>query len=141
MRLPRVRLTLGTLLFTVAVVLLPKVIGLALAIGRTPRGLVRPGAASVFGGAFVEIIASILIAPILMLTQSQAVLEILLGKDSGWSAQRRDGASPELARVVRFHAAHQIIGVAFAVSCVLATMYVLAWMSPIILGLVLAPLI
>jgi membrane glycosyltransferase len=128
-------------LFTVVVVLLPKAIGLALAIGRTPFGLVRPGAARVLGGALVEVVASILIAPILMLTQTQAVVEILLGRDAGWSAQRRDGASPELAHVMRFHAAHQIIGLAFAVSCVLASTFVLAWMSPIILGLVLAPLI
>jgi membrane glycosyltransferase len=128
-------------LFTVCVVLLPKMLAIGLTLARPPRALAcsRPG--HVVGGALIEMLASILIAPILMLTQSQAVIEVLLGKDSGWSTQRRDAATPELSHVLQFHAAHQVIGIALAVACALATFYVLAWMSPIFLGLVLAPLI
>jgi membrane glycosyltransferase len=101
----------------------------------------RPSNAGLLAGALVEMAASILIAPILMLTQSQAVIEVLAGTDSGWSTQRRDGDAPELAAVLRFHLWHQLAGVAFAVACALAGIHVLLWMSPIILGLLAAPLI
>jgi membrane glycosyltransferase len=128
-------------LFTVAVVLLPKVLAITLALARAPHAMPRPNGGSVLMGALVEMVTSILIAPILMLTQSQAVIEVLVGKDSGWSTQRRDGGAPAVAAVVRFHLWHQIVGVAFAVACALAGIYVLLWMSPIIIGLLAAPLI
>jgi membrane glycosyltransferase len=128
-------------LFTVAVVLLPKMLAIALALARSPHFMPSQNGGGVLMGALVEMIASILIAPILMLTQSQAVIEVLMGKDSGWSAQRRDGGAPKLSAVVRFHLWHQIVGLAFAVACALASVYVLLWMSPIILGLLTAPLI
>ena len=37
-----------------------------------------------------EVLISALTAPILMLTQTRAVFEILLGRDSGWNAQARE---------------------------------------------------
>ena len=58
----------------------------------------------------VETLFSVLIAPILMLTQTTAVIEILRGKDSGWSAQRRDGDAPDLTHLLRFHLWHGLIG-------------------------------
>ena len=89
-------------------------------------------------GAAVETLFSILIAPILMLTQTSAVLEILRGKDAGWSVQRRHGEAPPFDEVVRFHKWHVLIGVALAVTCSLVSLYVFAWMAPIVLGQLLA---
>jgi membrane glycosyltransferase len=89
-------------------------------------------------GSLIEMIFSIFVAPILMLTQTSAVVEILIGKDSGWSAQRRDGNEPLLGPLVRFHLWHEIVGVVLAITCVLISLYVFAWMSPIIVGLLLA---
>jgi membrane glycosyltransferase len=77
---------------TLAVVLLPKVLGILSALIR------RDAAARNLGrfllGAGIETLFSILVAPILMLTQTSAVLEILRGKDAGWSVQRRQGETP-----------------------------------------------
>ena len=73
-----------------------------------------------------------------MLTQTSAVLEILRGKDAGWSVQRRDGEPPPFDEVVRFHKWHVLTGVALAATCSLVSLYVFAWMAPIILGQLLA---
>ena len=48
------------------------------------------GALRGFLGLLIETLISGLAAPILMLMQTVAVLQILLGRDAGWSAQRRD---------------------------------------------------
>ena len=117
---------------TVALVLLPKVLGVASALIR------RDPAAHYTGrfllGAAVETLFSILIAPILMLTQTSAVLEILRGKDSGWTVQRREGEPPPLSEVIRFHKWHVVTGAALAVICGLVSLYVFSWMAPIFLA-------
>ncbi len=123
---------------TIAVLLLPKVLGIVLAIVRPHPEAPRPGLGTLLAGASIEMLLSILIAPILMLTQTTAVIEILRGKDSGWSVQRREGDAPKLDQVARFHGWHLTVGAALAVVCVLVSVYVLAWMIPIILGLLLS---
>jgi membrane glycosyltransferase len=114
------------------------VLGLAIALLRPPADTLRPGITRLLSGALVEMLLSILIAPIFMLTQTRAIIEILLGRDSGWSAQRRDGEAPALSQLLRFHAGHLMTGVALAVVCLLASLYVAAWMGPIIAGLLLS---
>ncbi|MFN3869564.1 MAG: glucans biosynthesis glucosyltransferase MdoH, partial [Hyphomicrobiaceae bacterium] len=79
------RLFLGTML----VVLLPKVLGLILEVRRARAAREDFGTIRAVLGGIVETVFSILLAPILMLTQTVAVTEILLGRDSGWKAQRR----------------------------------------------------
>jgi membrane glycosyltransferase len=125
-------------LVTLAVLLLPKALGLAVAFLRPPADAPRPGVARLLSGALVEMLLSILVAPVLMLRQTRAIIEILIGKDSGWSAQRRDGEAPALSQLLRFHAGHLVTGVALAVVCLLASLYVAAWMGPIIAGLLLS---
>jgi membrane glycosyltransferase len=125
-------------LVTLAVLLLPKALGLAVAFLRPPADAPRPGVARLLSGALVEMLLSILVAPVLMLLQTRAIIEILIGKDSGWSAQRRDGEAPALSQLLRFHAGHLVTGVALAVVCLLASLYVAAWMGPIIAGLLLS---
>lgn len=123
---------------TIAVVLLPKAFGIAVALAKSQPQGVRMKPATFLLGSIIEMIFSVLVAPILMLTQTRAVLEILIGKDSGWSAQRRDGNRPELGPLVRFHLGHEIVGVVLAITCALISFYIFAWMSPIIVGLLLA---
>jgi membrane glycosyltransferase len=121
---------------TLAVVLLPKVLGIVSALVRRDAAARSPGRFLL--GAGVETLFSILVAPILMLTQTSAVLEILRGKDAGWSVQRRHGEAPPFDEVVRFHKWHVLTGVALAATCSLVSFYVFAWMAPIVLGQLLA---
>jgi membrane glycosyltransferase len=122
-------------LVTIAVLLLPKIFGVLAAALRPATDAPRPGLGIVLAGSLVEILLSILIAPILMLVQTRAIFEILAGSDSGWSAQRREGGAHMLASLLKFHAGHVATGAVLAVACLLASLYVTAWMGPIIAGL------
>ena len=123
---------------TVFVVLLPKALAIALAVAATDPQAARPAVARFLTGVLLEMLFSILIAPILMLTQTHAVSEILCGKDSGWSVQRRDGGAPDWRLLLPFHLWHMLLGAVLATACALASTAVLAWMSPIVVGLLLS---
>ncbi len=85
-----------------------------------------------------EIVLAALIAPVMMVFQSIAVTEILVGRDSGWQVQRRgDG---EISRQEIYHkfAAPTLLGLIMAAAAYAISIPLLLWMSPVILGLVLA---
>ncbi len=128
------RLFLGTM----GVVLLPKLLGLILEIRRTRAAREDLGATRAVGGVLVETVFSMLMAPILMLTQTVAVTEILLGRDSGWKAQRRANGDVTLGDAMRFHAPHIVLGAVAAVIAYNVAPALVLWMSPVILGLLLA---
>ena len=125
-------------LATMAVVLLPKALGLILEIKRAAMARELFGMPRAFAGVATETVFSILIAPILMMTQTAAVFEILLGRDSGWKAQRRDAGDITLVEAVRWHAKHTAAGVLLGLMCWWASPGLLLWMSPVVLGLVLS---
>jgi membrane glycosyltransferase len=125
-------------LATLVVVLLPKALGLALAWkqARAERNFL--GTIRVTFGVLIETIYSMLIAPIFMVTQTVGAVEILAGLDSGWKAQRRnDGALP-FDDAMWFARWHTLIGAIVAVIAWTVSPGLLAWMAPVILGLVLA---
>ena len=122
-------------LATVSVVLLPKLLGMLAAYLRSDP-TVRRGWCLL--GVLIETFFSILLAPIFMLTQTRAVAEILLGKDSGWGAQQRQGNATGPGEAFRFHRGHLLIGLLGTSICALVSPYVLAWMAPILLGLILS---
>ena len=76
-------------------------------------------------------------APIAMLMQSRSVASVLAGRDAGWKAQRRDGRI-SFREIARRHAWHTAVGVVLGIAAGLASPWLLLWMSPIILGLVLS---
>ena len=117
---------------TMGVLLLPKVLGLIVFMVRG-NGVVRP-----ILSLFLETILSALIAPILMLTQTRAVVEILLRKDSGWRPQQRGDGKVPWAALLRFHRNHVIVGLLLAAAAGAISWPLLAWMSPALVGLLLA---
>jgi membrane glycosyltransferase len=121
----------------VLVVLLQKLLGLGKTIAASCDARSR---FRLVAGSLIEIVTSTLIAPIFMILQTSAVLAILCGRDSGWNAQRRNEVPP-WSEFVRFHLRHHLIGLALVVVCGLVSIHMLAWMSPIILGLLFSPLI
>ncbi len=83
-------------------------------------------------------IVSALLAPIMMLIQSGAVFQIIAGRDTGWKPQRRDDGSIPFGDIVRRHRSHMVLGVLTGISAFLIAPSLFAWMSPTILGLLLA---
>jgi len=96
------------------------------------------GAIRAFLSMLLETLVAGLLAPVTMLTQSVDVAGILLGRDSGWNAQRRDDGSVPLGQVVRLYWRHTLFGLAFGAAAWLVSPYLALWMSPVVLGLALA---
>jgi membrane glycosyltransferase len=128
-------------LATMAVVLLPKMLGLVLALQRVRRTSERGGSVRAILAVAAETVYSMLIAPILMVTQTSALVQILLGQDAGWTPQNRRDAGISLGAALRFHARHVVLGVGIGGLCWWTTPELAIWMSPVIAGLVLAPLV
>jgi membrane glycosyltransferase len=123
---------------TMVVVLLPKALGLLLAWKQMRQERNFFGAVRVTIGVLIETVYSMLIAPIFMVTQTIGAAEILAGRDSGWKPQKRsDGAITfdDAMWFARWQTA--IGGIAGAIAWTVSPA-LLAWMSPVILGLVLA---
>ena len=84
---------------TMALLLVPKLFGCIAILLRGAERRGCGGALRLFAGMLFETLIAGLIAPVVMLTQSIDVVAILLGRDSGWNAQRReDGAHSGAAR-------------------------------------------
>ncbi len=123
---------------TMGILLAPKFFGLLLTLLNGEDRRACGGAIRLFLSAFLEIILSALLAPIMMVIQSGAVFQILAGRDTGWNPQRRDDGSIPLRAIVRRHWVHMALGLFTAVSSFLIATSLFAWMSPTIIGLVLA---
>jgi membrane glycosyltransferase len=86
----------------------------------------------------IETILTSLIAPILMLAEVQAFIDVLVGRDSGWAAQRREDGPLTWRDAVRHHGLHTLMGVAMAVISYLGSPATLLWMAPVVVGLLAA---
>jgi membrane glycosyltransferase len=123
---------------TIAVLLAPKFLGLAIALldPKTRRG--SGGALGLVASTIVEIFISAAIAPIMMLIQSGSVAQILSGRDTGWNPQRRDDGSIPFSSIARRHRAHAVLGVITLFAAALISPSLVVWMSPTIAGLILS---
>ncbi|SIQ46722.1 membrane glycosyltransferase [Bosea sp. TND4EK4] len=123
---------------TMAILLAPKLFGLVLTLFRTRLRRAGGGAIRLIVSALIEVLFSAFFAPIMMLIQSGSVFQILLGRDTGWNPQRRDDGSIPFRDIVRRHRTHTVLGVVTGVSAFMIATSLFAWMSPTIIGLVLA---
>ena len=123
---------------TMAILLMPKFFGLALAMIQSETRRASGGAIRLTLSALFEIIMSALLAPIMMLIQSGHVVHILFGFDTGWDPQRRDDGSIPLKDIIRRHRSHVAMGVVTLIAGLMIAPSLVAWMSPTIAGLILA---
>ena len=96
------------------------------------------GGFRVLAGIVAETILAGLTAPVMMIFQSAAVGEILFGRDAGWQVQRRDHGEVSRRDIVSTYSMPTLIGIVMAVSAYAVSLPLLLWMSPVILGLLLA---
>jgi len=123
---------------TMGVLLAPKFFGLIVTMVRGDERRASGGVIRLLLSTFFEIILSALLAPIMMVIQSGAVLNILSGRDTGWNPQRRDDGSIPMHDIFRRHRAHMGLGILAGISAFLIAPSLFAWMSPTIIGLSLA---
>jgi membrane glycosyltransferase len=123
---------------TMAILLLPKLLGLILALIKRPARRGADGALRLIASAAVEIIMSALLAPIMMLIQTGHVMHFVFGFDTGWDPQRRDDGSIPFKAIIARHLSHVALGFVTLIGGLLISPSLVAWMSPTILGLILA---
>lgn len=123
---------------TMLVLLAPKFLSyLALFFDRRSRRG-SGGAFRVLISLFLETLIAGLMAPIAMFIQSGAVFAILLGRDSGWAPQRREGGRVTLREHTRRYAGATAFGLMLGISAYLIAPALLLWMLPVVIGLSLA---
>jgi membrane glycosyltransferase len=124
--------------YTMVVLFTPKILGLVRTIfsARARRGC--GGVLALGTGAVVETILSALYAPIMMLVQTQHIIEIMTGRDSGWNAQRRHSHMTTWSEAWNFHWPHLVIGIVIGLIAFLISPTLLAWLTPTLAGLLLA---
>jgi membrane glycosyltransferase len=123
---------------TMGLLILPKLLAYMLLLTQTESRKQFGGGLRTLVGILIETCLSGLIAPVMMIFQSIAVGEIMLGRDAGWQVQRRDDGKVPRREIIRKYALPTVIGVVMAVSAYAVSLPLLLWMAPVIAGLVLA---
>ncbi len=131
-------LQLQLLALTGVLLLGPKLFGFATIFFRRNERRRCGGALRLLAGFLFEVLISALMAPITMLMQSGVIISILRGKDAGWKPQQRDGGGLTWRQAFRWHRWHMAAGIALAVSAYMISPMMVAWLSPLIVGLFLS---
>jgi membrane glycosyltransferase len=128
--------------FAITLLLLfgPKLMAVAWALIDPRRRAAFGGAERILASVVIELPLAMLMAPMAMMTQVIMLFDILRGRSSGWSAQRRDTARLRLGEALRFYRAHMIVGGLLLAAAAMAE-HQLAWVAPVALGLLGAPLL
>lgn len=123
---------------TMAILIAPKLLGFIVALVHGPERRGFGGAVAAFVSVLVEIVLSGLIAPMMMLLQSQAVADVLLGRDAGWQVQRRDDGSLTRSELIKHFGKLTLIGVLLGAAAFAVSLSLFFWMAPVTIGLILA---
>ncbi len=118
----------------------PKIMGAVLVLSRPRERRAFGGGRQILKGMAAEITMSALLAPILMVANTKAILKILCGQDAGWHAQERDTDGISWGDALRAMRWQMAVGLGFVAALAfrpdLAMFFV-----PIVMPLLLAALI
>jgi membrane glycosyltransferase len=129
---------LGLFAATMSLLLLPKLWSYFLLL-RDPRRLAEcGGAARAAVSTLVEIVVSMLVAPILMAFHSTFVVTTLTGRRVQWNAQERGEGGQQFAAAVVAHWKQTLLAILAAVVVWMFAATMLVWLIPIFAGLILA---
>jgi len=116
----------------------PKLFGLTLALTNARTRRASGGVLGLLASSVFETVYTFLLAPIMMLLHTWFVLEILMGRSSGWKPQVRDSGGDRMRDLLIAHAPHTAIGVAAIAGLWIHAPAAAIWMSPVMAGLVLS---
>ena len=123
---------------TMGLLIVPKLLAYLLLLTQPENRRRFGGGLVVLAGILIETLLSGLIAPVMMIFQSTAVGEILLGRDAGWQVQRRDDGIVARGETIRSYALPTVFGIVMAITAYAVSLPLLLWMAPVIVGLLLA---
>ena len=123
----------------ISLLLLPKFIGWLRVLISGKRRRAFGGTLAVSKGFIAELIISTLYAPLLMLIQTRHVIDIFLGRDSGWRTQNREGALLPWGEAIKRNLLYVAIAIIVLCGLIWQAPNQIIWLSPIIIGLFLSP--
>src|SRR5690606_32579893 len=127
----------GVFIVTMAMLLAPKLMGWLATVVDPAMRRGCGGALRSFLGMLLETLLAALMAPGRMWVQPGVQAVGLAGNDAGWEAQRRDDGTLSLGELVRLYGGLTLAGVVAGVAAWMVSPALLAWMSPVVLGLLL----
>lgn len=134
-----IRLALGLFIVTIGMLILPKLLGLLLALGNRRQRADFGGGWRLTAGVILEQLLSTLLAPIHMLFHTQFVLGTWLGHEVTWGGQRRDqGRRPPGGELMVTHLSHTLIGFCWASLAYAIRPDFCWWLAPVWGGLVMS---
>jgi membrane glycosyltransferase len=128
----------GVLALTVVLLFGPKLMGLIwmLSDGERRRGF--GGVSAILRSVALEVVLSMLLAPVAMVMQTKALIGLLLGIPAGWHTQNREAQRIPLRAILPDLREHIMLGLAFAATVWIDPVTAL-WLSPLTLGLLSSP--
>lgn len=129
----------GSLLWLTIVLLFgPKLMALIWAVADPGRRQSFGGTGTMLRGIGVDLILSVLMAPVSMISQTMNLIGILLGRKSAWNGQTRDRDGMGWGSALWIFRYHVLAGAAM-LAVALQTDMAIIWLVPVVLGLLLAP--
>lgn len=132
---PQIAVLLG---MTVVVLFLPKLLAAALALLDAEQRRAFGGGGRLLMSVLVEQVFSVLLAPAMMMFHSAFVLSTLAGKPVVWHAQERGDRGIGLPEAFVRHGTHVLLGIGWGVALYFIAPRYVAWMAPVLAGLVLS---
>jgi membrane glycosyltransferase len=129
-------LIVSLITLTIALLLLPKVLGIIVAI--THRNAEFGGTWAIIKGAFIETLFAILIAPIMMVFHAYFVVSVFLGFKVNWDAQEREGRLLPWSEAFARTARTSLVAIVWGALTYYYAPIFFWWLTPILTGLVLA---
>lgn len=123
---------------TMGLLIVPKLLAYVVVISHREGRIGFAGGLRPLLGVVCETLIAALIAPCMMIFQSKAVVEILVGRDAGWQVQRRSDGELARGEIYRKFAGPTLCGLVLALSAYAVSWPLLLWMSPVVVGLLLA---
>ncbi len=121
---------------TLAVLLLPKVLGAILAIRDRQMRRGFGGVGRLLAGLLIEQLFSILLAPSMMLFHSLFVAQTLAGKSVSWNAQERADRGVTLREAFRRQKWHLVLGIVWGAVMLRLAPQFFWWLTPVLAGLI-----
>ncbi len=122
-------------------ILLPRVLNLARALGSAETRREFGGPARLLIGAAVEQVVWLLLGPMLLVVTAGFVVRVLAGATVGWASQARAERHVPLRDALRRHAHHMALGLVLAAAAHEAGGWLAVWLLPSAIGLLASPLL
>ncbi|WP_282131766.1 glucans biosynthesis glucosyltransferase MdoH [Pseudoalteromonas aliena] len=124
------------LYLTIIILLLPKLMGVIVTLIHRKKRF--GGSIKLISGSLIETIFAIIVAPLMMVFHAYFVVCVFLGKKVKWDAQPREGRMVPWKEAFSYTLFSTIVAIVWGSTAYYFTPVFFWWLSPILLGLVLA---